>query len=343
MNDLPLVTIIVPCKNEELFIDSCLNSVVKFDYPHSKLELFLVDGLSTDRTIDIANRYVEQYPFMKILTNEKIIFPAAINLALSKSEGDVVVILGAHAEYEPNYISKCVEYLNKLTADNVGGVLNTIGLNHSLISRAITYVLSSSFGVGNSTFRTGSEKIAEVDTVFGGCYRKSVFGRIGNFNENLISTSDMEFNKRLKKSGGKIYLVPEIITTYYTRTSFKKFIMNNFRNGFWAIYPLRFVDDIPVSLRHFIPLFFLLGIIGGVILSYVALVFLYILTATLTLYLLVSFIASLKFIKHGVIYILIIPFLFPLLHLSYGLGSFNALIKLLFSSEFYKLHFSKSS
>lgn len=341
MQNLPIVSIIIPCRNEELYIRECMESAINFDYPQQKLEIFLIDGLSTDKTLDIALQYIEQYPFIKILKNEKIIFPAAINIGYNNSSGDVIVILGAHAKYEKNYISKCVEYLFKLDADNVGGVLITKGLNTSVIGKTITNVLSSSFGVGNSTFRTGSDKVKEVDTVFGGCYKRGVFERIGNFNENLVSSSDMDFNTRLKKSGGKIYLVPEIIVTYYTRTTFSKFMKNNFRNGFWAIYPIRFVDNIPVSLRHFIPLIFLTGIIGGIFLSFFSIFFMWMLSFVLGLYLLIAISVSLRYIKEGVVSFLILPVFYFFLHFSYGLGSLYGLLKVIVSKKLYLPYLSK--
>ena len=205
MQNLPIVSIIIPCRNEESWIAKCIDSVLNNDYPKNLLELFIVDGLSTDKTIEIAGRYAEKFPFIKILNNDKKIFPAAVNLAYRNSKGEAIIILGAHATYERDYISGCVKYLIELNADNVGGSLNTVGLTDTFVGRAITNVLSSSFGVGNSTFRTGTDKITEVDTVFGGCYARRVFDKIGLFNESLVSSSDMDYNTRLKNSGGRFF------------------------------------------------------------------------------------------------------------------------------------------
>ena len=341
MQDLPKITLIIPCKNEEHWIGKCLDSVIKNDYPKEVSELFIVDGLSTDKTVETALKYSNKYPFIKVFKNEKRIFPAAVNLGFNASSGEVIFILGAHATYDEDYISKCVKYLFELQADNVGGSLNTVGLTDTVVGRAITNVLSSSFGVGNSTFRTGTDKITEVDTVFGGCYARRVFDKIGLFNENLVSSSDMDYNTRLKNAGGKIYLIPEISATYYTRSSFPKFMKNNIRNGFWAIYPLRFLDYIPVSLRHFIPLIFLSGLITGIILSFFSNIFLYTLVGTLLVYFAAAVWASLKFFMQNPLNIILLPFLFFMLHLSYGVGSFYAVIKLLLSRQFYHMHFSK--
>ena len=337
MQNLPKVTIIIPCRNEESFIEGCLNSVVNMDYPKEKIEIFVVDGLSTDKTVDIAIKYAEKYPFMKILKNEKRIFPAAVNLGHKKSSGEVIAIFGAHAIYESNYISLCVKYLEELEADNVGGVLNTIGLNDSVIGKAITNVLSSSFGVGNSTFRTGTEKIVESDTVFGGCYRKSVFEKIGIFNEYLISSSDMDFNTRLWKSGGKIFLIPEIIITYYTRSDFPSFCRNNFRNGVWAIYPMKFIKYMPVSLRHLIPLIFVSGLFGSLILSFFISIFFYLFLAIVFSYSLTNsyFSGKIASKEKDFRYFFVMPVIFTTLHISYGLGSVVGLVKVLFSKNFH--------
>ena len=97
-----------------------------------------------------------------------------------------------------------------------------------------------------------------VDTVFGGCYKRKVFDKVGLFNENIKRNSDIEFNRRLAHADGKIYLFPDIIATYYTATSFNKFLSKNFKTGFWNIYPIKFTKTLIVSARHLIPFNFLL-------------------------------------------------------------------------------------
>ncbi|NVO02408.1 MAG: glycosyltransferase family 2 protein [Bacteroidetes bacterium] len=328
----PKVSIIIPTYNEELFLVNCVDSILKNKYPKQQLEIILIDGLSTDKTTEIAKEIIEENKEVSIqlISNPKKTFPCAVNLGVKDSTGDFIMILGAHAVYDEMYIPLCVENSLKYDADNVGGILNTIGLNQSLTGKLITNVLSSPFGVGNSVFRTGTDKVTEVDTVFGGFYKRSVFDKIGYFNENLRSSSDMDFNVRLKKTGGKIILDPLIIATYYTRSDFGKFMKNNWRNGFWAIYPLRFVDYLPVSIRHLIPLFFICGVIGGSVLSLFSNVFLFLFLGVLSLYVLLSFYFSIPFVKKGFANIIFMPFLFLFLHLTYGCGSLLAIINVVF-------------
>ncbi|MBU1798022.1 MAG: glycosyltransferase family 2 protein, partial [Bacteroidetes bacterium] len=222
-----MISILLPTHNEELFIEKSLNSLLKNDYDKNMFEILVIDGMSTDKTLEITNRKHINDSRIKIISNDKIIFPAAINLGIKHAKGDIIVIVGAHAKYPKNYLTECVNGLNKYKADNVGGILETRSLKTTTLSKLIIASLSSSFGVGNSTFRVGSAEAIEVDTVFGGCYRKEVFDKYGNFNENLISSSDMEFNKRITKAGAKIILLPWIKVIYYTRTKFINFIKNN--------------------------------------------------------------------------------------------------------------------
>lgn len=324
------ISIIVPVRNEENYISLCLDSLLSTNYNKSKIEILVVDGMSTDNSLQIIQGYTQKYNNVKLLINKKHTFPAAVNIGVRHSKGDVIMIAGAHATYPENHITECATYLYNLKADNIGGVLHTIGQNQDLIGKIIAATLTCPFGVGNSDFRTGTKSIIETDTVFGGFYKKDVFDRIGFFNENLISSSDMDFNVRLKKSGGRIFLIPEISVTYYTRSSFKKYILNNFRNGFWAIYPMRFVDYIPVSIRHFIPLVFFLGLIFGILIATLHPVLTYVYVFTLLLYFAMAIYFSTHYRKNGVLYVILMPMFFFLLHVSYGFGSFIALIKLIY-------------
>ncbi len=330
------VSVVIPTYNEKDFIEKCLESVMQNGYPQEYLEILVCDGMSTDGTRDIVNRMMKKYPKIRLIDNPKRFTPCGFNVGIRSSRSDVVIIMGAHANYCKDYIRKNVQRLYEYDADNVGGVLITKPRNSGLISKAIVSVLTSKFGVGNSKFRTGSDDPIEVDTVFGGCYKKSIFERIGLFNESLVCSQDIELNVRLKRAGGKILLFPDILVEYFARSRIGEFLKHNFRNGYWAVYPFKYVDYMPVKFRHLIPLFFVLGILASACLG---LVFdSYILLA---LILVMYFMASIYFsIQQAIkekrlINIFILPLLFFSLHFSYGCGSLFAAIKLIISKEFW--------
>jgi glycosyltransferase involved in cell wall biosynthesis len=320
--NLALVSVIIPCRNEEKFIAECLDSVIQQDYPKEKIEVLVVDGASEDKTKKIVKNYSKKYPFVKLLNNPKKIKPVALNIGIKKSKGEYIIIMDAHSKYKNNYISKCVETAVKYNADNVGGILKTISKNNNFISKSITKCLLSSFGVGGAFFRKGLKKITEVDTVFGGCYKKEVFKKINLFNEKLIRSQDMEFNIRLKKAGGKILLNPEIISYYYPKSTLKEFFKHNILDGIWAIYPTK-IANIPLKLRHYIPLLFVLSLLFTLLLSIFFPLFMYLFIFILGIYLITSLYFSIKIAleEKSIEYLFLMPIVFACRHFGYGIGS----------------------
>jgi len=321
-NNHSFVSIIIPCRNEEKYIAKCLNSIVRQDYlllcqgfggqAKDNLEVLVVDGMSEDRTREILGEYIGKYPFIRILDNPRKFTNFAWNIGVKKARGEIVILMGAHAGYKKDYISKCVKYLKEYNADNVGGAMKTLPSKNTLWAKAIAFCLSSFFGAGGSWFRTGAKKPRWVDTVFGGCYKREVFNRIGLFNENLLRSEDMEFNLRLKKAGGKILLVPDIVSYYYPKSNLKDFFRHNFEDGIWAILPLKFVKT-PLKLRHYIPLIFVLT-----------------LPLSVWPYIPISSFFSLKIAirEKDIKLFFVMPLVFFSRHFAYGLGSIWGLIKI---------------
>lgn len=312
MENLPLVSIIISCRNEENFIAGCLGSFLEQDYPKEKIEILVVDGMSEDKTREIVKKYSKEHSSVKLVDNVNKVTPYAFNLGIKNSAGELIFLAGAHAKYDRQFVLKSVQSLYKYKADVAGGSLKTIPKNNTLWARAIALSLSSSFGAGNSAFRVGVDKPTWVDTVFGGCYRRKIFEKVGLFNEKLVRSQDMEFSQRLKKVGAKILLVPDVVAYYYPKDTLVGFLKHNLKDGIWAVYPLKFVR-IPFKLRHYIPLIFVLT-----------------LPVSIYPYLPVSLYFSWKIAKRekDLKLLLALPVVFFVRHFSYGLGSIIGIIKL---------------
>jgi glycosyltransferase involved in cell wall biosynthesis len=345
MSALPFVSVIIPCLNEKSFIGKCLDSIIAQDYPKDKLEILVVDGMSEDGTRGIVERYANRYPFIKPLDNPKKITPAGLNIGIQNAKGEIIVRMDAHSSYEKDYISKCIKYLNEYNADNVGGVWITVPRNNSFIAKAIAYSLSHPFGVGNAHYRIGQAKEPTwVDTVPYGCYYKEVFKKIGLFDETLPRNEDIDFNSRLRKAGGKILLVPEIVMYYYARSTFNSFLIHNFANGITITNRLK-LNRIIFSWRHLVPLVFVSSLVGssglwgllsflsswgslGLLgfLSFVLIVGLYTLCN-------IYFSTKIALRERDLRYFFIMPIIFVALHIAYGLGSVYGLFKLILSRK----------
>ena len=322
------VSVIIPVRNEEKYIAGCMESIVSQTYSKACMEILLVDGLSDDGTRQIIKSYVDKYPYIRILDNDKRIPPTALNIGIRASKGDIIVRMDAHTKYDRDYITNCVEVLRQVVADNVGGPIVTMPGDDTVVARAIAVATSNSFGVGNSKFRT-SQKAQYVDTVPFGAFRKQVFDRVGLFNERLIRNQDIELNARIRKAGGKIYLDPRIRSYYYNRTTLKSLWIQNFRNGMWNIFT-HAVSGNPLSMRHYIPLFFVLCLIGGTCSLFFSPFGLFFLGPVILSHLFASLFFSVRLgLKHGRRLIVPLVAVFFTLHFSYGYGSFWGLLKVI--------------
>lgn len=326
-----MLSVICPIYNEEKYIANCIESILLQDYPKDDLEVLFVDGMSKDRTREIVAEYTRKYPFIRLIDNPEKIVPYAMNYGIRDSKGEVIIRLDAHATYEKNYFSALVRRLNELGADNVGSVCKTDVLNKMPKTLAIREVLSNKFGVGNSVFRTGIDKVMEVDTVPFGCWRRDVFDKYGLYDLRLVRNQDIELNKRILRGGGKIFIVPDTYCTYLARETFKGLAKNNYGNGKWNILTVHYTKQVnSLSIRHFIPLAFVLSLILPVIASIFYLPLIALAALSLIAYVLLLGLISIKlsFSKKLNFFYLLASFL--VLHLSYGWGSLVGICKVLF-------------
>ena len=326
-----ILSVICPIYNEEKYISQFLDSILLQDYPKDDLEILLVDGMSKDRTREIVGVYILRYPFIRLIDNPDKFVPYAMNKGIDAARGDIIMRLDAHASYQPNYFSSLVNALKRLNADNVGTVCKTDVLNKTPKTLAIREVLGNKFGVGNSTFRTGIDHEQEVETVPFGCWPKSVFEKYGKYDVRLVRNQDIELNKRILRGGGKIYIIPNSYCTYLARETYHALAKNNYGNGKWNILTVYYTKMFSsLSLRHFVPLLFLLSLIVPLIAGLIWWPFILVSIVSLFVYTLLFSIVSAKLatqIRLNFLYLLVTFFV---LHLSYGWGSLMGILKLPF-------------
>jgi len=322
----PFVSVVIPCRNEARFLPRCLDSILRGDYPPDRMEVLAVDGSSSDGTRECIRCYAQRDPRVRLVENLQGTTPAALNRGIDAARGEIIARVDAHASVARDYLTRCVEYLSCSGADNVGGTMSTLPQDGGWFAGPIVAALSHRFGVGNSYFRIGLDEPRWVDTVFGGCWRRQVFERVGRFNPDLLRSQDLEFSLRLKAAGGRTLLAPDVRSDYYARARFASFWRHNFLNGEWAILPFVYSEVIPVSLRHLIPLLFVLALgAGAALLPWSGRP----LAAVLVPYAAANLGASAQvaLTRHQVKYLALMPAVFGALHLAYGLGSISGLIR----------------
>ena len=319
------VAIIIPCRNEELYIEKCINSVLECNYPKELVSIYVCDGLSSDNTRTIVKTIAEKNTNIYLIDNQNQTTPFALNLGLKKSTEDVKIILGAHAEIHSDFIIENTKTLAlKEDIGCSGGVIENVYKNET--AEIIALAMSSSFGVGNAHFRTGN-KDGYVDTVAFGAYKKEVFEKIGYFDEDLARNQDDEFNFRLLKNGFKIYLSNSIKSKYYVRGSYSKLFRQYYQYGYWKVFVNKKHKTI-TTVRQIVPLFFVLYLIIGPFTVLLDVRFLMLWCIGCFAY---DFLALLSAIKTTtqISKIIKVAFTFFVMHLSYGLGYLKGIIDFL--------------
>ena len=328
-----MLSVIVPIYQEEKYISKCIDSMLSQDYPKDDLEIILVDGMSKDRTREIVATYTAKYPFIRMIDNPERIAPCAMNRGIKEAKGDVIMRLDAHVYYPKNYFSLLVEKLNELPgAENVGALCNTLPVNDSITAQSIAAVLSSSFGMGNSHFRVGADKEMEVDTVPFGCFHRSIFDKVGLYDEELVRNQDDELNARIIKAGGKIYLIPQLVCEYYARDTAKKVYKMFYQYGVFKPLVNKKLGS-PATVRQFFPLFFVLGLLVGPVVCLFLPVLWWAYFAVIMLWFILATSFSLKDSKN-LKRILAQNLIYFVVHFGYGWGYIVGIYKILFHRPF---------
>lgn len=325
----PQVSVIIPCRNEEQYIEKVIEDLLNQDYPEQKMEILIIDGESEDKTQELILKKVSQHTSVRLLKNPKRIVPAGLNIGIKEAKGEVIVRIDAHCEYPTNYISYLVKNLFELAADNVGVAMIAHPRNNSLKAKAISMAISSPFGIGNSHHRIGITKPIQIDSVPFGCYKSKTFNKIGYFDEELVRNQDDEFNARLGKNGGKIYLLPDIEIKYLARDTISKISKMFFYYGYFKPLVNQKVGS-AATIRQFVPPLFVLSSIIAILVGLFSmelsfLLFLMTWIPHNLINLLVSFKLAMK--QKNLVFIPILFFIFIAIHYSYGIGYLKGWIR----------------
>lgn len=336
------ISVIIPCFNEEKHICKCLDSILSADPYYDSIEILIIDGCSEDKTLQQIEPYIKKYSYIRTIHNPNRTLASGWNLGVAESKGTIIFAMNAHAEIRRTYFHALITGMNKHEADCIGPLILTQPQEKTFFGELVATAISHPFGVGNSKFRTGCKIPMRVDSVHMAAYRKDVFTRFGGFNEQLIRSQDLEFNLRLAQRGGNVYLLPEILTDYYTRVDPRRFIQDTFRNGYWATKPYAYGCWV-ARFRHLVPMFLVLGLLVTGLASFVVQAFTHLFLMLFLSYLAGLFCVALSIAvtKKKAEYFPGMFCIFVAIHIPYGCGSILGFLSSLKSELFWRSMASK--
>lgn len=321
------VSIIVPCRNEEPFIDAFLQSLARQEKFDEIEEVLIADGMSNDGTREKIETWIVHNPKIRLIDNPEGIVSTGLNRAIRAARGDIVIRMDVHTEYDSDYLWQCLQVLNETGADNVGGPWVAAGKNY--MQKAIATAFQSPFSSGGARgHRVGYE--GPVDTVYLGCWWRKTLENIGLFDEELVRNQDDELNLRLSKAGSLIWQSPRIHSRYYPRPSIRALFRQYVQYGYWKVLVIQ-KHRLPASLRHLVPGCFVASLLALLIFSPFSTLSAIFFLALFSFYWATNCIASaatcletskLRFLP-------VMPLIFASFHFGYGWGSLSGFVDFL--------------
>ncbi len=318
MNPLPSVAIVMPVLNEEEHLESAIQRLLAQDY-QGDMVIALAVAPSRDRTEVIAAELADRHPIVRVVANPSGKTPSALNAAIGATTSEVVVRVDGHALIPSDYIRIGVETLNRSGADNVGGIMAASGL--TLMQKAIAAAMTSKFGVGGAAFHVGGAE-GEALTVYLGCFRRTALERVGGYDESMVRAQDWEMNHRIRETGGKVWFTPEMVVTYRPRSSLRELARQYFGYGTWRREVARRYRE-TISLRYLAAPVLVIGLLLGLLLILIGGLASLKLLVWIGLIPLVAYLLGVvgaSVISRAGTSGLLLPVVFPVMHISWGLG-----------------------
>jgi len=226
------------------------------------MDVVIADGFSQDNTLTVIAEFRKDHPSLSVIVvnNYRRTIPSSLNLAIDSAKGEIIVRLDAHSMPIPEYVGRCVQTLEKGKGNCVGGVWKIRPGGEGWIARSIAAAAAHPLGVGDAMYRL-TAKSGAVDTVPFGAFRRNLIEKIGGFDETLLTNEDYEFNARVRRNGGVVWLNPLIRSTYIARSSYSELAKQYWRYGYWKF---RMLSRYPKTIRwrQALPPLFVLSLLG---------------------------------------------------------------------------------
>lgn len=246
MSAHPMVSVVVPARNEASDIEACLDCIDAQDYPHDRMEVVIVDGASMDGTAAAAEAALvgHDYAHVAVLPNREATTPSNLNVGLRYATGQIICRVDARTRIEPHYVRECVAVLTEHPeVAVVGGAQRAIPRDASWRSVGIARALNNRYSMGGSAYRRATTS-GPSDTVYLGAFRRSDLLAVHGWDERMLSNQDFDLNRRLA-ADGTVWFDADLQSGYVPRATFRDLWRQYVRFGRAKVIYWRTTGDRP--------------------------------------------------------------------------------------------------
>ncbi|MFN8060099.1 MAG: glycosyltransferase family 2 protein [Vicinamibacterales bacterium] len=327
LDTAPVVSVVVPMRNEIAHLAACLQTLLAQDYPRDAFEIIVVDGESHDGSREMVERIARVTPTVRVMSNPKRVIPAALNLGVRAARGRIILRADCKARYARDYVSMCVHYLRTAGALNVGGPCRSVPGAASAVARCIAAICTHPLVMGGSRYRTSLDVEEFADGAVYGAWHRELFERIGYFNEALERGEDNEFNSRILRAGGRILKTPRIVVHYLCRPTLTSFLRQTFGNGLWHFLTVA-ANRSAFRARYFAPAAWVSWLTTFSLLSTLDDAFAVPLAVGVSAYgALLAWVTAMVLRAHGPTVAACVPMVVSMFHATYGLATLAGIVR----------------
>jgi succinoglycan biosynthesis protein ExoA len=321
--ELPFVSIVIPVRNEERHLGAVLAHLQLQDYPQSRFEIIVVDGDSTDGTREVVENFQRtSLTAVRLLHNPMRLSSAGRNVGARVARGEYIFFIDGHCVIPSksmlsdavllfeNTGCDCLCRPQPLTVDGIGR-----------IQAVVAHARGTAFGHGTDSTIYNTEYEGPIEPMSAGAlYRKSVFSKIGYYDESFDACEDVEFNFRVFKAGLKSWISPKLTVLYHPRGSFNGLWKQMMRYGRGRC---RLVCKHPDALTfgQLVPALFLLWIFTAAVGSVLWLGFSLLLAFSFGIYFATALVFAISLARrYGLGHFFLSPLAFMTIHFGLGAG-----------------------
>ena len=231
---LPCISVVIPVLNEAAHLGRLLDDLLAQDYPPERFEILVVDGGSSDGTAGVARDYARSsIAPIRVLTNPRRLSSAGRNVGVLCSRGELVVFIDGHCRIpSTSLLAETARIMAETDSQCLCRPQPLTGAGNTLFQDVVAHARASTIGHGRDSTIYLDERESEVNpTSSGASYRRSVFDRVGLYDEEFDACEDVELNYRVYRAGLRSYFSNRLAVHYQPRATLRALFRQSVRYG----------------------------------------------------------------------------------------------------------------